>query len=293
MNEPRGNWYLLTGLLLGLAFGLLYSWVISPVKYVDTEPISLSATYKDEYRRVIALAYASTHDLGRASERLKLLDPGDSLARLVGQAQAMMAGNPQSPEAHALALLATNLGQPSAQTPTQPGTQVAAQFTQAAAQNTQAPVDTPTPTDTPEVVDAVRSPTIPVSPTPTISPTATITPTPTFTPRATATQAATQSAPFVLKEQKEICDGSIPAGRLVIEISDHNNNPLAGVQITVSWEGGENKFYTGLAPEVSPGYADFQMSNDYKYILTIGDNRTLISNITSSPNCAKQFKFSQ
>jgi hypothetical protein len=291
MNEPRGNWYLLTGLVLGLAFGLLYSWVISPVKYVDTEPVSLSATYKDEYRRGIALAYASTHDLGRASERLKLLDPGDPLALLVDQAQRMMADNPQSPEARALALLATNLGQPAnaAHTATQPATQMAAQFTQP-------PVETPTPTGTPEVVEAVRSPTVPVSPTPTpttINPTATITPTPTFTPRATATQAPTQSAPFVLKEQKEVCDGSIAAGKMVIEVSDADEKPLAGVQIIVSWEGGENRFYTGLAPEISRGYADFQMTSGNKYILQIGDSRTLIRNITPTPNCGIKFVFSQ
>ena len=39
MNESRGNLYLLTGLVIGLAAGLLFAWVISPVKYVDIEPL--------------------------------------------------------------------------------------------------------------------------------------------------------------------------------------------------------------------------------------------------------------
>ena len=31
-QERRGPWYLLTGLVLGLAFGLVFAWVVSPVK---------------------------------------------------------------------------------------------------------------------------------------------------------------------------------------------------------------------------------------------------------------------
>ena len=40
MNEQRGNWYLLTGVLIGVAGGLLVGWF--PVRYTDTEPSALS-----------------------------------------------------------------------------------------------------------------------------------------------------------------------------------------------------------------------------------------------------------
>ena len=39
-DEERGHWYLLTGLILGFVLGLLYAWLVQPVKFVDTLLIS-------------------------------------------------------------------------------------------------------------------------------------------------------------------------------------------------------------------------------------------------------------
>jgi len=51
-ESPRrgGHWYLLTGLLIGLALGLVYAWKISPVRYVDTDPAALRADFNDQLR---------------------------------------------------------------------------------------------------------------------------------------------------------------------------------------------------------------------------------------------------
>ncbi len=74
------------GLVLGMAAGLLYGWVISPVQYVDTAPASLRADYKAEYALMVAEAYAREGDLDRARATLSTLGlpaPADYVAGLV------------------------------------------------------------------------------------------------------------------------------------------------------------------------------------------------------------------
>ena len=89
--DRRGSWYLLTGVVLGVAIGLLYAWLVSPVKYVDAPPYALRADYKEVYRVMVASAYMYNHDLLRAQSRLAQLkddDPVQALALQAGRAQA-------------------------------------------------------------------------------------------------------------------------------------------------------------------------------------------------------------
>ena len=103
--------YILLGLLAGLGLGLLYSWQISPVTYVDASPSILRADFKDQYRIVIAAAYASTHDLPRARARLELLKDPDPVGELSAQAQRMLAGGESNQSVQYLAQLAADLQQ--------------------------------------------------------------------------------------------------------------------------------------------------------------------------------------
>jgi uncharacterized membrane protein YccC len=112
MNEDeRGNWYLLTGVVLGIILGILFAWVISPVKYVDTAPESLNDEFKDQYRVLIASAYVANGDLVRAKARLELLDEADIYLVVAEQAQQMLAEGGSVEEAQALGRLALALGQ--------------------------------------------------------------------------------------------------------------------------------------------------------------------------------------
>jgi len=112
MNEDeRGNWYLLTGVILGIILGILFAWVISPVKYVDTAPESLKDEFKDQYRVLIASAYVANGDLVRAKARLELLDEADIYLVVAEQAQQMLAEGGSVEEAQALGRLALALGQ--------------------------------------------------------------------------------------------------------------------------------------------------------------------------------------
>jgi len=112
MNEDeRGNWYLLTGVVLGIILGILFAWVISPVEYVDTAPESLTNEFKDQYRVLIASAYVANGDLVRAKARLELLDEPDIYLVVAEQAQQMLAEGGSVEEAQALGRLALALGQ--------------------------------------------------------------------------------------------------------------------------------------------------------------------------------------
>lgn len=69
-----GRWIrFLLAILLGIAGGLLYGWLLNPVKYVDTTPDSLRVDYKTDYALMVAEAYAAESDLPLAARRLALL----------------------------------------------------------------------------------------------------------------------------------------------------------------------------------------------------------------------------
>jgi len=105
-ETKRHHWYLLTGLILGISIGLIFTWLLCPVVYQDTSPASLVPGYKEIYRSTIAQVYAATGNLERASSRLVLLEDEDVVFALGAQAQQALAEGLEK-EARALALLAS------------------------------------------------------------------------------------------------------------------------------------------------------------------------------------------
>lgn len=63
----------LLALVVGLALGLLYGWVINPVKYVDTTPDSLHQNYKTDIVLMAAEGFQGDGDLALAGRRLAML----------------------------------------------------------------------------------------------------------------------------------------------------------------------------------------------------------------------------
>ena len=59
--------------LLGIVVGLLYGWVINPVKYVETTPANLRSDYQTDYVLMVAEAYQAEGDLDLAARRLAVL----------------------------------------------------------------------------------------------------------------------------------------------------------------------------------------------------------------------------
>jgi hypothetical protein len=66
----------IVAILIGLITGLIFGWVIYPVKYANTSIPDLRADYKADFVLMAAEAYQSDKDLELASHRLSLLDGG-------------------------------------------------------------------------------------------------------------------------------------------------------------------------------------------------------------------------
>ncbi|MCC6147845.1 MAG: hypothetical protein IT308_09790 [Anaerolineaceae bacterium] len=73
MRRPNRYLWFAVSIAAGLALGLVYGWVVNPVKYVDTPPSNLRADYKADYALMTAEIYAADKDLTLASYRLTRL----------------------------------------------------------------------------------------------------------------------------------------------------------------------------------------------------------------------------
>jgi hypothetical protein len=265
MKTNRFLWvWLLLTLVLGFGLGLAYSWIISPIEYVDAEPLVLRDDFKDHYRAAIAAAYASTGDLERARARLNLLGDPDPSRVLTAQAQRMLAAGESSEVVKQVALLA-------------------------AALQGQAAVDLPTetPTNSPEPPrQTVSTPTSTSEsglPTLEIEPTNTPVPISTATTRPTRTSTPTLGAPYQLVGQDTICDSELAEGLLQIVVINVTRKQIPGAEIIITWSGGEEHIFTGLKPELGNGYADFLMAPDVTYSVRMADGGTPASGISASP----------
>ena len=279
MRENRGPWYLLTGLLIGLAAGLIYAWLIQPVQYGDAAPNNLSESAKGQYRAMIALAYQADANLGRARQRLALLNDSNPAQAL--QTQADRAGDPPSVEGIALAALA-EVYNPHSTAQITPSLEA----TGTAEAVTRAPTGVLSPTATLDPGQAVRTATPLPSTTPTVTPTITPTLAASLTPRPTLAPSATLGAPFALKDKQKVCDPAQPA-MLQVQVADSAGKPVPGVKILVSWPpSGQDTFFTGLELNVNAGYADFQMTPKTVYAAQAGDNGETVNGLTTQ-DCAQ------
>jgi hypothetical protein len=111
-------------------------------------------------------------------------------------------------------------------------------------------------------VFARPSPQPPMAPTAgafTAGPAATPSPWPTATPPPT----------FLLAEHAQVCAAPGRPGLIAVWVRDVAGRELAGVQVLVSWPGGQDRFWTGLRPELGAGYADFQMAPGTRYDVSL------------------------
>ena len=84
--------------------------------------------------------------------------------------------------------------------------------------------------------------------------------------------------------QEDICDPALPEGLLQVDVKDRLGQPLPGIEITVTWNVGEERFFTGLQPEISAGYADFIMRAATKYSVRVARTGVPISDL-AAPVC--------
>ena len=294
-SDERGPWYLLTGLILGLALGLAYAWTVQPVRYTDTTPESLRKEFKDQYRGLIASAYLGNADLQRARARLELLGDDDLFRALTEQAQRTMAENGSDRQAQALGILAIALGQAPpgpGQVVTQPGEQptrlspadpspTSGLPAPPLVENTPASLPTRTPipaTQTPEPENTADTGSMAAASTGSPPP---VTPSPTATFTLVPARTAASSGPFILLSQEKICDETLAEPVFRIEALDRFNAPVSGVPVIISWAEGEERFFTGLKPEKGLGYADFDLQPGVLYTIRLGDGGTPVTDVAA------------
>ena len=262
MDQNRGNWYLLTGLVLGLVMGLVYTWVISPVKEVDSHPHLLREDYQDIYRTLIARAYEANTNLPRAKARLALIGDDEPALALAAQAQRYLAEGGELDTAKVLANLSSAL-------------QAAA-----IAGATPSPL---LPEESPQTEEPGES-----QNTPTTEPDIEVTATPEGGETATPTLTPTQSPPFILQDSTWICDPTLGEPLIQIIATDGAGEGVPGVELVISL--GPNlteTFYTGLKPEVGLGYADFSAEPGLTYTLEVPESGLVVPDI-EVPTCGTE-----
>ena len=65
---------LLIGLILGIALGLFYGWVIRPIEIVESTPDTLREDFRADLILMIAESYESEEDLDLVLNRFELLE---------------------------------------------------------------------------------------------------------------------------------------------------------------------------------------------------------------------------
>ncbi|NWF65035.1 MAG: hypothetical protein HXY38_12095 [Chloroflexi bacterium] len=266
--------HFILALLIGAGLGLAYSWQISPVTYVDAAPALLREDFKDQYRIIIADAYAANQNLPRAQARLNILGDANPIDALSAQAQRMLAAGEPFELARPLAKLASDLQQGFVSEPFTP--------TAFPTFNTPQAASTPTANETQpqarEEATFTPPPTVFFEQTP-LSPITqeTVTPRPTFTPTAGP------DAPFTLVGQEPMCDPGA-SNLMQFILTDSRREQIAGVEIIVTWNQGEDRFFTGFKPELGNGYADFIMQPNTLYNIRIVTGGAFVQDI-SAPTC--------
>ena len=259
---------IILGLVLGLAGSLYYTWNLAPIQEFDTEPWQLNAAMKDQYVVAIALGYARDNDMGRAINRLVGLqlsgDPiqavADSACRLATTGYANSTGGlnavrsmmrfyqPQGRAGCADQLISADQGQGGVVTIDVP---------------TSTPTLTPPPSKTPTPVSAFPTP----------------------TPVALIIPSAQPQNDFVFAGVSTNCASDVN-GLIIVEVYEADaSTGSPGQEIRVRWDDGESRFFTGLKPERSPGYADFEMEAGKDYILDMPGHADPLAQPLSAVPC--------
>lgn len=124
---------------------------------------------------------------------------------------------------------------------------------------------------------------------PVSSPEPTVTVAPEAVASPTAAPSPTPAPTFFLTEQTAVCAEPGLPGQIRVWVRDAEGNGLPGVEIVVSWNTGQDRFFTGLRPEQGKGYADFEMTPRVTYEVALagfrGDNAEGVSSNLLSGVC--------
>ncbi len=240
------------GAVLGIALALTYTWVLDPRTLDEIHPRQMEPNARSEYIAAVAVSFAHNSDLQLATDRLLTVVPP---------------GKDPFQEVADVACLLAQTGYVSSSSGVEA---VRAMKTFYQLQQRSGCAD--------DIVLAAAQPTTVVS---VVLPTATPMPPPTKTATVAPTKEATATIAvfvptaqpledYVLINVATFCDID-RSGIIEVFVQDFNGTGIPGEPVRVRWDGGEDVFFTGLKPERSPAYADFQMTPDVAYTLDMPD----------------------
>jgi hypothetical protein len=251
---------LVVGLLLGFTGGLIYTWFVRPLIYVDTYPPMLAPRYRQDWTRMTVWAYAMEGNWERTQIRLLNMPrsevatvAAEVLDRAVVQGQIVEVLEP-------IARLAADYGA------TGPGVTVYLESEGVLPLDVMViapptPVTMPSPTRTPAQPSSV-DPSATPQPRP---PTHTPTPLPLLDPPfRVVSQTLTCALEPSIAISLEISRTVEVRGR---EVQEHIGLPMR--EIWLIWESGADRAITGFRPEIGLGYADFDVEPGRAYNLYI------------------------
>ncbi|MFW5691960.1 MAG: hypothetical protein ACOCX3_01270 [Chloroflexota bacterium] len=266
-DRPRSTvmWTaLLFGMILGLAGGLYYAWVIAPVENTDVAPWQLESDRdvnellpdRDAYMIAIMMAYRFDGDLATTVQHLvDLRLPGNDPIQYVADTACRLARNGYVDSNSRRNAIRSMMIFYQRQGKTGCADQLIAME----------------PMQGPGVQEVL------VLPTPTLIPPATKTPSPegTAQPFATtgpsgvgATPQAAAVRSFDIVAINAFCSTVLP-GLIEVRVQDRSGQEIPGMPVRVRSPEESSTFYTGLKPERGPGYADYEMTPGSAYIIEI------------------------
>jgi hypothetical protein len=222
--------------VIGLALGLGYAWLIDPVTFSESSPAQVTQAYRKAWLLMTAEAYAQDGDWERTQIRIEALHDPNLTQTLATVFDQVNAAGPNA-EARALARLADRLSVST------PGMAIYL-----------AGIITPTPRASATPRASVTPP-----PTGTPPPTATIKQPPTATPTQTPIPA------YQVIDRRAVCNRGTQPPQIRVIVHDALGYSVPGKEVWITWEGGADRFVTGLKPEIDPGYGDFDMQLDQSY----------------------------
>ena len=272
---------LIVGLALGVALGLLYTWVIDPVELVNTYPALLRTDYRQDWVRLVALSAIADGDLARAQARLEGLEQEDVASAIRALIEEYAAAGQPADTLRSLTALAEALD---VRTPAM----LVYLYTPVSSPAT--PVHTPLPASSPTPAYTSEPPTPSPRAVPTLSPTRTPTPQPGSGSPSPTSRSAPGGTPLpsrtpsllsrlYLARQEQVCQPE-QAPRIEVVVRDERGAGLPGVEVWLVWSGGADRAVTGLKPWNGAGYADFNAQPGVRYALSVGElGRPLVAGL--------------
>lgn len=256
---------LLIGLILGLAGSLYYAWLVNPADTQTATAADLHADYKEDYILMVSQAYAADGDWALAVARLNQLNDPQLTETVVQQLEGYLRQGEPADVVRNLAELAKQLG------------------AEGGALALFAPTPAVSATPTVEGAAAVVTATPTLLPTPTTDIEPSTTPLPTNTPMPSPTVPPTAVPNYRLLSQQQLCQPYFDEPHIEVIVVDALLQEIPGVEIMISWDEGEDHFFTGFKPLDGPGYADFTMEEGVSYSVSIVEGSLPVGGLSAEP----------